>query len=67
MTGPYGLCISPSDSADSRRYGIMSNSNNIDEASRVSEPILNDAPPQKILNDIIPYLRESAESEGDMI
>lgn len=44
----------------------MSNSNNIDEASRVSEPILNDAPPQKILNDIIPYLRESAESEGDM-
>lgn len=44
----------------------MSNSNNIDEASRISEPILNDAPPQKILNDIIPYLRESAESEGDM-
>lgn len=44
----------------------MSNSNNIDEASRISEPILNDAPPQKILNDIIPYLRASAESEGDM-
>lgn len=44
----------------------MSNSNNIDEASRVSEPILNDAPPQKILNDIIPYLRESAESEEDV-
>lgn len=44
----------------------MSNSNNIDDASRIIEPILNDAPPQKILNDIIPYLRASEESEGDV-
>lgn len=43
----------------------MSHSNNIDESNILPDDTHLEAPPRKILNDIIPFLISSAEEEGE--